>query len=97
MLCALGAPWEGEGKEDPKVAKVGLSRAPTVFSKALSPAHPATSTGPTNFSLLLAQPSAGFIWLALSHQLKYPFHSQKQGAGRNPVSELSRKSWSRQT
>ena len=49
---ALGAPWEGESKENPKVAKAGLPRAPTVFSQALSPAHPPPSTGPAN------QPSA---------------------------------------
>ena len=82
---ALGAPWEGESKENPKVAKAGLPRAPTVFSPALSPAHPPPSTGPANVRLLLAQPSAGFIRLALSHQLKYPLHSQKRGAGRKPV------------
>ncbi|CAI9155842.1 unnamed protein product [Rangifer tarandus platyrhynchus] len=29
--------------------------------------------------------AGGFIRLALSHQLKYPFHSQKRGAGRKPV------------
>lgn len=84
MLCALGTPWEGESKEDPKVAKVGLPRDPIVFSKALSPAHPPTSTGPTNFSLLLAQPSADFTRLALSHQLKYLFHSQKPGSRKEP-------------
>lgn len=57
VLGALWAQeaWEEESKEDPKVAKVGLPRAPTIFSRALSPAHPAPSTVPTNFSLLLAQ------------------------------------------
>lgn len=79
--CVLWAHLEKRKQRGPQGGQGGLPRDPIVFSKALSPAHPPTSTGPTNFSLLLAQPSADFTRrLALSYQLKYLFHSQKPGS-----------------
>lgn len=71
------------------MAKVGLPRTPTVFSCA--PAHtPPTTHHPTGAQPTLASclpRITGFTRLALGHQLKYPFHSQKLGEQEGTLSE----------
>lgn len=95
--CALvQEACKGKKKKDPRGDKVGPPRVPTAFSRIPCSAHPPSSTGRTSASCLPR--ITGLTRLALGHQLKYPFHSQKLGEQEGALSvSCQRRAGPRQT